>query len=323
MPRLPRCLLAVLAASAVLFPPPATADPGSAILEVRPLGGREFEVVVYSAAMGRPIPVWVSHPGGPAPALYLLNAVDGGETGGPWTQRTDAARFFADKPVNVVQPIGGRASYYTDWLADDPTIGRAKWSTFLIDELPPLLENQFGMTGRNAVAGTSMSATSALNLAIEAPGRYQAVGAYSGCPRTEDPMARAYVHYQLGLYGANATNMWGGPDNPAWAAHDPVRNAELLRGVALYISAGNGAAGVHETLADPTIGGDAGRLADRMLVGGGMETFVRGCATALTDRLAQLGIPATVVLRNGTHAWPYWQDDLHDSWPVFAAALGV
>lgn len=322
---LPRCLVVLIAVFAAVLPLPVAADPGArpGIVEVRPLGGRQFEVVVYSAAMNRTVPVWVSHPGGPAPALYLLNAVDGGETGGPWTIRTDAAQFFADKPVNVIQPIGGHASYYTDWVADDPVLGRNRWSTFLLDELPPLLTGHFGMTGRNAVAGTSMSATSALNLAVEAPGRYQAVGAYSGCPRTSDPMARAFVHSQLGLFGAYAGNMWGASDNPAWAAHDPVLNAERLRGVALYISSGNGAAGVHDVLTDPSIGGDAGKLADRMLVGGGMESVVRGCTAALTDRLAQLGIPATVVQRNGTHAWPYWQDDLHDSWPLFAAALGV
>ncbi|WP_067686895.1 alpha/beta hydrolase [Nocardia jejuensis] len=324
MHRTLRCLVVVIAAAfAVLLPIPAVADSGSSILEVRPLGGRQFEVIVYSAAMNRPIPVWVSHPGGPAPALYLLNAVDGGENGGPWTNRTDVAQFFADKPVNVIQPIGGRASYYTDWVTDDPALGRNRWSTFLIDELPSLLQDRFGMTGRNAVAGTSMSATSALNLAIEAPGRYQAVGSYSGCPRTSDPVSSAYVYSQLQLYGANAGNMWGPAGSPAWAAHDPIRNAESLRGVAMYISAGDGGAGVHDTLADPSIGGDAGRLADRMLVGGGMESVVRGCTAALTDRLAALGIPAQVVFRAGTHAWPYWQDDVHDSWPMFAAALGV
>ncbi|MFC9896425.1 alpha/beta hydrolase [Nocardia sp. NPDC127579] len=323
MPQLSRCLITLIAAFAVLLPAPARAEPGSGILEIRPLGGRQFEVVVYSAAMNRAVPIWLSHPGPTAPALYLLNAVDGGETGGPWTNRTDVAGFFADKPVNVIQPIGGRASYYTDWMAEDPALGRNRWSTFLIEELPPLLNEHFGMTGRNAVAGTSMSATSALNLAIEAPGLYQAVGSYSGCPRTSDPLASAYVHSQLALFGANAGNMWGGIGAPAWAAHDPVLNAERLRGTALYISSGNGAAGVHDTLTDPSIGGDAARLADRLLIGGSMETIVQGCTGALTERLAALGIPATIVHRNGTHAWPYWQDDVHDSWPVFAAALGV
>ena len=41
-------------------------------------------------------------------------------------------------------------------------------------------------------------------------------------------------------------------------------------------------------------------------------------------RLAQLGIPAKVNLRSGgTHSWGYWQDDLHDSWPMLAEAVGA
>ncbi|GAB2726682.1 alpha/beta hydrolase family protein [Nocardia thraciensis] len=325
MHRLPRCLAVLFVMFAVVLPVSAVADTGEtpAILDVRPLGGRQFEVVVHSVAMRKPVTVWVSHPGAGAPALYLLNAVDGGEDGGPWTARTDVAQFFSDKPVNLIVPMGGRASFYTDWVSDDPVLGRNQWSTFLIRELPPLLEQHFRMNGRNAVAGTSMSATSALDLAIHAPGMYRAVGSYSGCPRTNDPVARAFVHSQLGVFGANAANMWGGPDNPAWVAHDPVINADRLRGVALYMSAGSGSPGVHDTLADPSIAGNAAKLADRIAVGGVMESVVNGCTRELADRLDALGIPATVAFRPGTHAWPYWEDDVHNSWPLFAAALGV
>ncbi|MEU7628535.1 alpha/beta hydrolase family protein [Nocardia sp. NPDC049220] len=320
-----RCLVSLLAVCAALLPAAkAAADPGSQILDVRPLGGRQFEVVVHSAAMDRPITLWMSHPGAGAPALYLLNAVDGGEDGGPWMRRTDVAEFFADKPVNVIVPMGGRASYYTDWLHDDPVLGRNRWTTFLTKELPPLLESRFGMNGRNAVAGTSMSATSALNLAIGAPGMYRAVGAYSGCPRISDPVSQAYVNSQLAVFGANASNMWGGPEDPAWAEHDPMVQAERLRGVALYISSGSGVAGEHETLDDTGIEGNPIRLLDRILVGGLMETVVNGCARPLVDRLESLGIPVTANFRPaGTHAWSYWQDDVHQSWPLFAAALGV
>lgn len=127
MHRLSRSLVALIATfaalvpTAALVPATASAEGGpSAILDVRPLGGRQYEVTVYSAAMNKTIPVWVSHPDFAAPALYLLNAVDGGESGGPWTGRTDVAQFFADKPVNVITPIGGRASFYTDWVSDDP-----------------------------------------------------------------------------------------------------------------------------------------------------------------------------------------------------------
>ncbi|WP_280419407.1 alpha/beta hydrolase [Nocardia carnea] len=328
MYRLPRCLVYLLTLCFALVATgiaagPAAAEGPARIVDVRPLGGRQSEVVVHSAAMDKPVTLWISHPGPGAPALYLLNAVDGGEDGGPWMRRTDVAQFFADKPVNVIVPMGGRASYYTDWIADDPVLGRNKWETFLTRELPPLLDARFGMTGRNAVAGLSMSATSALNLAIHAPGLYQAVGAYSGCPRTSDPAARAIVYSQLALFGANATNMWGGPGHPAWLEHDPTLHLDRLRGTALYLSSGNGAPGPHEVLNSRGIDGDPLRLADRVLVGGTMESIVNNCTGPLAAALAARQIPATVHFHPGTHAWAYWQDDLHRSWPVFAGALGV
>ncbi|QIS05773.1 esterase family protein [Nocardia brasiliensis] len=324
MRRLLRCLVSLLVLLAAIAAVPAGAEPESHIIDVRPLGGRQLEVVVHSAAMNKPITLWLSHPGSDAPALYLLNAVDGGEDGGPWMRRTDVAEFFADKNVNVIVPIGGRASYYTDWLHDDPALGRNQWTTFLTRELPPLLESRFAMTGRNAVAGLSMSATSALNLAIGAPGRYQAVGAYSGCPRTSDAGAQALVTSQLAVFGANAANMWGAPDNPAWVQHDPTVNADRLRGMALYVSSGTGAPGEHDNIGDTGVDGNPARLLDRVLVGGVMETVVGGCTRPFVDRLHQLGIPVTANLRPaGTHAWTYWQDDLHQSWPLFAAAIGA
>ncbi|WP_069163547.1 alpha/beta hydrolase [Nocardia altamirensis] len=325
MRRLKRCLVPVLAVVAALVPAPtAVADPDSRILDVRPLGGRQLEVVVHSAAMNKPITLWMSHPGAGAPTLYLLNAVDGGEDGGPWPRRTDVAAFFADKNVNVIVPMGGRASYYTDWLHDDAALGRNQWTTFLTRELPPLLADRFASTGRNAVAGLSMSATSALNLAISAPGMYQAVGAFSGCPRTSDAVAQAMVTSQLAVFGANVANMWGAPDNPAWIEHDPMVQAERLRGLALYVSAGTGAPGEHDDISDPGVDGNPARLVDRVVVGGAMETFVSGCTRPFIDRLRALGIPVTANLRPaGTHAWTYWQDDVHNSWPVFAGAIGA
>ncbi len=53
-----------------------------------------------------------------------------------WYNNTDVTNFFADKHVNVVLPVGGKYSMYTDWDADDPVLGRNKWQTFLTRELP-------------------------------------------------------------------------------------------------------------------------------------------------------------------------------------------
>lgn len=307
--------------------PASSAHAAPGIAGVNPLGGQQLHVTVYSAAMNRQIPLWVSRAADttrPHPVLYLLNGVDGGENGGAWTGRTDVARFFAGKNVNVVVPMAGRASYYTDWAHDDPVLGRNKWATFLTHELPPLLNSLLRTTGRTAVAGLSMSAQSALDLAIHYPDRYQAVGSYSGCARTSDAVAQANISAQLAVFGANVANMWGPPGHPAWADHDPLLQAHRLRGKAIYISAGTGAPGPHEVLNSAGINGNPIALADRAAVGGLMEAFIRQCTEPLASRLRGLGIPAAVNLRPaGTHAWAYWQDELHASWPMFAAAIGA
>lgn len=229
------------------------------------------------------------------------------------------ARFFADKNV-VVIPEQGAFSYYTDWQRADPELGVNKWSTFLGRELPPIIDATFGTAGRNVIAGISTSGTAVLNLAIEHPGRYRAVGAYSGCPTTSDPFGQATVRLVVETRGGgDAQNMWGPFGGPAWRAHDPVLNAQRLRGIALYIANAGGLPGAHDT---PRYVRDPSTLADQIVVGGGIEVGTMACTVQLLDRLGRLRIPATVDLPpTGTHSWRYWQDQLRRSWPVFAKAL--
>ncbi|MCX5043478.1 esterase family protein [Aldersonia sp. NBC_00410] len=308
----------------VVSPTVAHAAPWSSITGVRHLGGQQYALSVYSAAMNHEIPLWVSRAADTSsahPVLYLLNGVDGGADGAAWTGRTDVANFFAGKNVDVVVPLTGRASFYTDWENDDPILGRNQWATFLTRELPPLLNAQFHTTGRTGVVGVSMSAGSALDLAIHAPGVFQAVGAFSGCTRTSDPAGQAYVYSQVATFGGNATNMWGLPGDPAWAEHDPTLHADRLRGTAVYLAAGTGQPGPYESLAAPD---GAGAALNRAVIGGPMEAVVRQCTQVLVDSVRAAGVPATFALSPvGTHAWPYWQDDLHAAWPTLGAAIGA
>ncbi|NKY54666.1 esterase family protein [Nocardia flavorosea] len=302
---------------------PGTPEPR--ITGTRPLGGRAVELAVYSAAMGREIPVRVlpaEDSTAAAPVLYLLNGITGGSDGGNWFDRTDLAEFFGSEQVTVVNPIGGAGSYFTDWRGDDPVLGRQRWSTFLTAELPPLIDAAYRGSGANALAGVSMAAASVFQLALAAPGRYRALGSYSGCVRTSDPQGRAVVEVVVRSNGGNPLNMWGPPQDPAWSDNDPFLHAGKLRGLALYVSAGTGTPGALDTLEGPGIRRNPGKLLDQLLIGGALETVAAQCTARLGERLHELGIPATVALRpDGTHSWGYWQRELHDSWPLFAAAL--
>ncbi|MQY28425.1 alpha/beta hydrolase [Nocardia aurantia] len=312
------------------FPQARPAPDGSRLTGVTPVDDRRYLLEVRSAAMDRTIRLQVIRPadtGIPAPTLYLLDGAEDGDTPHgvkTWESTTDLIPFTADKHVNVVTVIDGAYSYYTDWRDDDPVLGRNRWQTFLTEELPPVLDSAFGATGRNAIAGLSMSATSVLQLAESAPDRYRSVGSFSGCNDLDDPVCAAAVQGVLMLGKADPDNMWGPVGGPEWTDHNPATpaNLEKLRGVNVVFATGNGALGKHDTAA---AGNDPVRLGHQIIQGGGPEeTLVGESNHRVQQRMSQLNIPATFLFAPaGTHSWPYWQDDLHAAWPSFAASLDI
>ncbi|MDG3016443.1 esterase family protein [Corynebacteriales bacterium D3-21] len=304
----------------------ATGD-GSHLDHIDKLDARQWNVYVYSAAMRRTIEFKVIRPANTSaarPSLYLLNGAGGGEDSANWHSQSDVLSFFADKNVNVITPIGGRFTYYTDWLRPDPVLGVNKWTTFLTRELPPIMNATLGADGRNAIAGLSTSGSAVLALAEQAPGLYQGVGAYSGCAATSTPPGQQYVDLVVGVGGGDTANMWGPQSGPDWAANDAYLHADRLRGLALYISSRTGLPGPHDNLGGPGLEGSPVALADQMAVGGAIEAAVDQCTRQLAAKLSALHIPATVSVDTpGTHSWGYWQDDLHRSWPLLAASIGA
>ncbi|WP_408637368.1 alpha/beta hydrolase [Nocardia aurea] len=308
--RLLAVLIGVLVAGLPVSAGPVSAAPAqSRVVGEESLGGSASRIDVYSPSMDRVVSNRVLRADGPAPTLYLLTGIGGGLDGISWWDDTDVREFFADKHVNVVMPIGGAYSLYTDWLTDDPAIGRHRWQTYLTEELPAVLDPELGSTGRNAVAGVSMSAGSAIDLAIQAPDRYRAVAAYSGCPWASDAAGVALVSALVLRGGASPANMWGAPGGPVWRAHDAYVNAGALAGKAVYLSSASGTPG-------PIDRGGASFPP--------VEAIADACTGAFAGRLAEVGVAAVYVDRpEGAHTWGQFETDLHDSWPHLAGALGV
>ncbi|MBY4129280.1 esterase family protein [Rhodococcus fascians] len=274
---------------------------------------------VYSPSMDRTIEVQVLTPAerqGPRPTLYMLSGSGENEPSSSiWLRKGNAAEFFRDKNVNVVLPLAGPASFYTDWENDDPRLGRYRFETFLTQELPPLIDAEFEGNGTDGIAGLSMGAQSAMMLAARNPDKYSAVAAYSGCFLSEGVLGQTVMRSIVAGYGGNANNMLGGPLDEGWAAHDLLVNAEALRGKSIYLFSASGLPGPHEryeTLED----------LDTLVIGGAIEVGTDFCTRLLRDRLVALNIPATFDLGSpGTHSWPYWADQLAKSWPTLAAGL--
>lgn len=285
---------------------------------------RRAAVFVESPAMNKIIQVQVLLPArqnSSRPTLYMLDGVSAGKESNyaesTWTQKTDIVDFFADKDVNVVLPVGGSSSYYTDWKMPDPILGVNMWETFLTSELPPLIDARFDGNGTNAIAGVSMGAQAAMDLITRHPNLYTGVAGLSGCYDNSQPNLKDAVRATVAMNGGNATNMWGENVDPKWVEHDPSRNAEALRGKDIYVSAGTGLPGPYEL-------GPGGKGLQDAAQGGPLEAASLYCTTLFDTRLRYLDIPATVTYRPyGIHQWPYWQDDLREAWPTLKTALGL
>ncbi|WP_407671257.1 alpha/beta hydrolase [Nocardia stercoris] len=303
------------AGTAVAAPPTASVD------HVVARTDRWIQVFVDSPAMQRIVQVDVLLPpdrDSPHPTLYLLDGdgADPTQTESTWTMRTDAVQFFGDKPVNVVLPVGGGGTFYSDWQRDDPRLGHVRWETFLTQELPPLIDNTFHGNGRNAVAGLSMGGQAAMSLTFRYPSLYRSVASYSGCMYTAG-VGQAYVRAAVAGRGGDADNMWGGITDPDWAAHDVSLHTDALRGKQVFISAGTDVPGAADLALDPSP-----TLPLTVSAAMAIEDGARDCTLALDAQLRLQGVPADVhYYLIGTHSWPYWQTALHDSWPTLAAGV--
>lgn len=288
------------------------------------LSDRRVALWVDSPSMSTKIQVqvllardWNSNPSATFPSIWMLDGMRATDQENGWTVETDAAAYFADQNVNVILPVGGQSSFYSDWVGQDNG-KNYQWETFLTKELPPILERDWRTSQTRAVAGLSMGGTAAIALAARNPGFFTFASSFSGILTTSTagmPQAIAMAMKDAG--GFDATAMWGAPPNDIWAEHDPYMLAPKLKGVGLYVSSGSGLVGPYDQPSG--IPGVSTNLA-----GMGLEILARMTSQTFARKLNQLGIPATINYRpTGTHSWPYWQFELHQAWPLMAQALGV
>ncbi|MCX2162631.1 alpha/beta hydrolase [Corynebacterium auriscanis] len=307
-----------------------------------------FETTAYSPSMDRNIPVVVIQPYDKAkrknaPTLYMLNGADGGEGAANWLAQSDVVTYYGgnrgnfknvDKSpgigANIVIPMAGKYSYYTDWQKSVPQLQGGskkpqKWETFLTKELPQSIEPFLGANGKRGIAGLSMAATSVLNLAQHNPGFYDTVGSFSGCAATTTGAAPDLINITLNRGGTSINDMWGGRNTALARYNDPQLNvAKLKNQKNMYISNGSGIAGPHDLLGSERVGKNSSASATVIVEGGVIEAATNWCTHEFRARTRALGIPVTYNFRpTGTHQWGYWQDDMRDFWPVATKGLGT
>ncbi|MGO2114893.1 MAG: alpha/beta hydrolase [Corynebacterium casei] len=299
----------------------------------------------YSPSMDIDIPLAVITPDGTfnesRPTIYMLNGAGGAEQGMDWITATtysdlepeeNIIEFYKDKDVNVVIPQAGAFSYYTDWV-ESPQTGYLKqekilWETFLTKELPNPLQSEINGNDKRAIAGMSMSATSALVLAEHNPGFYNAVGSFSGCAATSRPFPNMFANLTVNRGGGNTTQMWGPQGGEYNVYNDGLVNANNLRESEVYVSANSGLPGMTDMgsskIESQGLSAAAQGSSTLIIEGGIIEAAANSCTHDLKAKMDSQGIDADWNFRpTGTHSWPGWRKDLSESWPTFARGLGL
>lgn len=307
------CVLVVAALLAVLpwggEPPVPAASPSSTppqtqdateVVEENRLDERRMELTIRSRALDATTKVRLLLPRGwesrrDWPALWLLHG--GLDDHTSWTARTDVAALTENSGLMVVMPDGGKCGSYSDWWNGGDG-GPPRWETYHLKELLPLLRSRYRAGGERAVAGYSMGGQGAMLYA--AKGAFKAAASFSGAVHILHPGVPQAVMAgtTVGCFGTDWKRVWGDPERQraVWRAHNPYDQAGKLKGVRLYVAAGEGDL---------------------------VEDLANRAAREFAGRLGELGIPVRTHFHQGRHDHASWQRELHRAYPMLTEAIGV
>ncbi|BCZ21506.1 diacylglycerol acyltransferase/mycolyltransferase Ag85C [Mycobacterium senriense] len=295
--------LAIAAMGASLLSGLAVASGGSPVAGAFSKPGLPVEYLeVPSPSMGRNIKVQFQ--GGGSHAVYLLDGLRAQDDYNGWDINTPAFEEFYQSGLSVIMPVGGQSSFYSNWYQPSSGNGQNytyKWETFLTQELPLWMQsNKQVSPAGNAAVGLSMSGGSALILAAYYPQQFPYAAALSGFLNPSEgwwPTLIGLAMSDAGGYSANS--MWGPSTDPAWKRNDPMVQIPRLvaNNTRIWVYCGNGA--------PSDLGGDnmPAKFLESMTLRTNQQ--FQNTYAAAGGRNGVFNFPA-----NGTHSWPYWNQQL-------------
>jgi diacylglycerol O-acyltransferase/trehalose O-mycolyltransferase len=243
------------------------------------------------------------------PVLYLLHGAGGDNR--TWLDSDEAAQALGSTPVIAVMPDGSQTTPggdrqnggYSDWFgraagSDDPI---PAWESFHVRELVPFVDRTFptrASAGGRAIAGISMGGTGAMKYAGEFPGTFGYAGSLSG---GLDPS----------IDGREKGCKWGErpQDEVVWRDNNPTDLAANLRGVRLFVRAGDGKPGPFDAPAAPADPAAAAVWQTRLATEAGAHLMAENFLASL-DRAGVFDIDADYYA--GSHSHPYWQREFRN-----------
>ena len=200
------------------------------VSEVLSHGGRQLIVKHESTATGTDMAFSVYLPpqpdaGGKLPVIWYLsgltctpmNVTEKGEYRAACAEHglvfvaPDTSPRGAEVPDDEAYDLGQGAGFYVD-ATQQPWAGNFRMWTYLSEELPALLANEFPVdVDRQGITGHSMGGHGALTLALANPRRFRSVSAFAPI------VAPSQVPW-----GQKALSAYLGQDLDLWRRHDAV-----------------------------------------------------------------------------------------------------
>ncbi len=157
------------------------------MLSAGPVGDREWQLTVSTAALSQPVRVDILLPEGYSsstaryPVLYLYPRHQ--RRRDDWIDAGNAVAATAPYPLIVVMPDAGYngdgGSWFTNWVDQHTSLGAANWETFHVDQLVPWVDaNLRTVADRDgrAIAGLSQGGFGSFTYAARHPDTFVSAG---------------------------------------------------------------------------------------------------------------------------------------------------
>ncbi|PYE18478.1 diacylglycerol O-acyltransferase/trehalose O-mycolyltransferase [Williamsia limnetica] len=222
-----------------------------------------------------------------------------------WEHETNVQNMV-DRGVNVVMPVGGAASFYSDWNAPSNFNGQTytyKWNCVIANTLPQALyARNMVPSGKLAIAGISMGGNAALVVAANNKRYYSHAFSMSGYLNLSAPGMKSAI--RVALLDAdggpwNSDSMWGPPWSTRWYDNDPFVQITKMHDLKVRVASGSGIPGGYnqnENLVSIVQGVPLETLSLAQTRAFEVQAFVNRVQLTTDYPFA------------GTHKWGYWQD---------------
>lgn len=253
-----------------------------------------------------PVDMWTR--GGNYKTVIVLDGMRATADMSGWRHNTRIQKM-ADSGVNVVEPVGGLGSFYTNWdrRSKLSKIGYRYMWTCRLDRIVAALDARglaVGAWGKYAIMGISMGGSAAMIYAANHRKRFSHAFSMSGYLNLSAPSMREGIRAALvdtgveaGVGALDADDMWGPPWSTRWLDNDPFVQVPRMKGMKLRIAASTGVWGTHD------------REPVAAVKGTPLELLALAQTRAFEVSALRAGVPVTTDYpATGTHAWGYWND---------------